>query len=738
MVGRYVRYNDFLVSARVAEAWLRMEEDRFQQVQRLFEAALEQLPEFRPTFLQRAARGDASLIAEVEKLLAAHRDLGTFLEVQLVSDVETQPIYPQAYAGRMLKDRYYVSRELGSGGFAVVYLGADVHLHRKPVVIKVLRQKLDSSGWSRKKFRQECEALARINHPGIVGVLDHGETEDGMAFLVLEFVAGITLRSAMTGGPITPGRVSALLTQIARGLDAAHGQGVFHRDLKPENIMLRDLGNGAESPVIIDFGVATVTDSETGGNPMTRIAGSFPYMAPEQLQGRPVAASDVYALGVIAWEMIAGRRPLQADSPVDLYLKQKEGLKRAFDEPGISGPVERVLLRALAFNPEDRFPHAGEFAEALAHALSGRDLEEPQPRAISVSCVAEASPSVDELLRERLEPVGGAVPLDSGFYVVRSTDGEFQSAIARRDSIVLVKGARQVGKTSLLARGLQHARQAGARVIVTDFQKLSAGDLESAQKLLLTLAGSFADQLDLETFPETTWNAQLSPGINLERYLRRIVFAKVRVPIVWGLDEVDRLFSCAFGSEVFGLFRSWHNERALDPEGPWNRFTLAIAYATEAHLFITDLNQSPFNVGTRLALGDFSFDHVVELNRRYDSPLRSEPELARYFRLVGGHPYLLRRGLHEMVTRGVSLSDLEVQADRDEGPFGDHLRRVWVSLAQDASLCEAMGRVLQGKSCPTPETFYRLRSAGLISGDSAADARPRCELYTGYLRKLLV
>jgi hypothetical protein len=272
-------------------------------------------------------------------------------------------------------------------------------------------------------------------------------------------------------------------------------------------------------------------------------------------------------------------------------------------------------------------------------------------------------------------------------------------------------------------------------VVITDFQKLAAAYLESIENLLSTLAESFADQLDLDIFPNQIWNPHLSPGINFERYLRRVVFVKISSPIVWGLDEVDRLFSCAFGSEVFGLFRSWHNERALDPRGPWQRFTLAIAYATEAHLFITDLNQSPFNVGTRLALGDFTFGQVSELNHRYGSPLRDKAEVSRYFRLVGGHPYLVRRGLHEMAAHNLKLAELEAQADHDEGPFGDHLRRLYVSLTQDAALCEVVKRVLQGHQLPNIESFYRLRSAGLLVGDSARDVRPRCQLYATYLEQ---
>jgi hypothetical protein len=203
------------------------------------------------------------------------------------------------------------------------------------------------------------------------------------------------------------------------------------------------------------------------------------------------------------------------------------------------------------------------------------------------------------------------------------------------------------------------------------------------------------------------------------------------------VDEVDQLFACDFGSEVFGLFRSWHNKRALDPQGPWHRLTLAIAYATEAHLFITNLNQSPFNVGTRLLLEDFTLEQVEELNRRYGSPLHDQAEVERYFRLVGGHPYLVRRGLYEMAAHGLDLAALEARADHDEGPFGDHLRRILISLTQDQALCEVAREVLQGQACGAPESFYRLRSAGLMSGDSARNVKPRCQLYANYLGRHL-
>jgi hypothetical protein len=228
-----------------------------------------------------------------------------------------------------------------------------------------------------------------------------------------------------------------------------------------------------------------------------------------------------------------------------------------------------------------------------------------------------------------------------------------------------------------------------------------------------------------------------SPNFNFERYLQRHALGESTAPIVWGVDEVDRLFSRPFASEVFGLFRSWHNARSLDPEGPLRRLTLVMAYATEAHLFITDHNQSPFNVGTRLTLEDFMQEHIADLNLRYGAPLRTDTEVRRYFGLVGGNPYLAQRGLHEMAQRRLALNVLEALASGDNGPFGDHLRRILSALAQDQTLRQAMIAVIDDGVCPTMESFYRLRSAGLITGDSANDARPRCKLYAAYLRDRL-
>jgi class 3 adenylate cyclase len=377
----------------------------------------------------------------------------------------------------------------------------------------------------------------------------------------------------------------------------------------------------------------------------------------------------------------------------------------------------------------------------LSEALDSPVRESPSARAPAAPSHSTFAPILLPDSGEadgELEATGGAVPLASRFYVARASDQTFLTAVHRRDSIVLVNGARQMGKTSLLARALQQARQEGARVVLTDFQWLGAEQMETADSLFRALGEMMADQLDLDTYPEEMWNERSGAPVNFQRYMRRAVLGAAASPIVWGLDEVDRLFTCPYGSEVFGLFRSWHNARALDPSGPWSQLTLAIAYATEAHLFITDVNQSPFNVGTRVTLADFTPVETRGLNARYGSPLATEEELSRFHRLLNGHPYLTRRGLNEIVSRSLSIGAFEEEALNNEGPYGDHLRRILVLLARDEGLSEIMRGVLRGDGCATPEGFYRLRGGGLIRGETPRDARPRCQLYASYLERHLL
>ena len=367
-------------------------------------------------------------------------------------------------------------------------------------------------------------------------------------------------------------------------------------------------------------------------------------------------------------------------------------------------------------------------------ALREREILPPSARTRPVPPPPAPAPRTPDALESApflLEPAGGAIPIDSPFYIVRDADHDLHTALTRGDSIICVKGARQVGKTSLLARGLQQVREVGKRVVLTDFQKINEAQFASPDTLFLALANAIALQLELDVSPKQLWDPDCGPNMNLELFLRRHVLRAFPEPLIWCMDEVDRLFAYPFGSEAFGLFRSWHNERALAPDGPWSRLTLTLAYATEAHLFISDLNQSPFNVGTRLALEDFTIDDLAELNRRYGSPL-ADAELPRFHALVGGQPYLARRGLDE-AARGVPFDRIEAEGANDGGLFDDHLHRLYLALSHAPELLEVLRDLLAGRPCAEPENFYRLRTAGILSGVSSQAARFRCGLYETYL-----
>lgn len=414
--------------------------------------------------------------------------------------------------------------------------------------------------------------------------------------------------------------------------------------------------------------------------------------------------------------------------------------------------VQRKLMQALANNGE-RSSAEMVYRELRATLLSELStepaqetkvlyqqirIESKQPPAIENRAnlaPLEPPPPAPELPSE---PVGGAMPLNSPYYITRPISARFMSALTARHSIILVKGARQMGKTSLLARGLHTARSDGARVVLTDFRAFSAAQLATQEGLLTALAQDLAEQLDLDEPPETVWDEKRSGNRNIERYLRNQVLNNSEQPLVWGFDEVDTLFSRDYSSNIFGLFRSWYNRRALEPDSPWNRLSLVLVYATEAHLFIQNRNQSPFNVGTEVPLSDFTSEEVAELNERRGSPLRTSAEVERFHRLLNGHPYLTQLGLATIAGRGMTLDEVEAQADRNEGVFGAHLRQMLADLIQDSQLTSTVRDILQGKPCSTPNEFYYLRIAGVLAGESVLAPRLRCPVYRSYLEHCLL
>jgi serine/threonine protein kinase len=281
---------------------------------------------------------------------------------------------PPALIGLTLNGRYAIQKELGQGGVGAVYLARDLKLHDKPVVIKILLEKSLQNSWVVQKFQQEKEALARVDHPGVVGILDNGELPDGKPYLVMQFIDGVTLRSQIKPEGMPLERAAEMVKQIGRALKAAHDKGIFHRDLKPENIMLQSYGGGEEQVKIIDFGIAKLKDSIVAPSTVTgATAGTVSYMAPEQLSGRPVsAAMDIYAMGAIAYELVTGRKPFNPETGFELLEMQRAGVrvKPSDLRPSVSEEASQTILRALSFDPKQRLQDARELGDVLARTLS--------------------------------------------------------------------------------------------------------------------------------------------------------------------------------------------------------------------------------------------------------------------------------------------------------------------------------------------------------------------------------
>ena len=297
--------------------------------------------------------------------------------------------------GQTLDSRYSIEKQIGQGGVGVVYLARDQKLHDKPVVIKVLHEKSLQDSWVVQKFQQEKEALARVDHPGVVGILDTGELPDGKPYLVMQYIDGVTLRSQIKPEGMSLERAAEIIRQTGRALSAAHDRGIFHRDLKPENIMLQTFGSGEEQVKIIDFGIAKLKDSVVAPSTMTgATAGTVAYMAPEQLSGRPVsAATDIFAMGAVAYELVTGRKPFNPETGFELLEMQRGGVRvKPRDlRPSLTDAASDLILRALSFDAQRRFTSAREFGDALARELAELTSDIPSQPAAAIGATQLAT-----------------------------------------------------------------------------------------------------------------------------------------------------------------------------------------------------------------------------------------------------------------------------------------------------------------------------------------------------------
>ena len=348
-----------------------MTPDHWRQVEAILDQALELPPDEVDDFLARACEGNAELRAELEELLAADRQAGEFLEVPAAEMAETllevgaregkPPGTDHPLAGRQLGP-YRVLRRIGGGGMGEVYLARDTRLERS-VALKLLPAEWSRDAAAKERFDHEARAASVLDHPNICTIHDVGETPEGRLYLVMAYYDGETVERRLRHGPLEIAAAVELTIQAARGLQRAHEAGIVHRDIKPANLMVT--GHGEVK--ILDFGIAKMA----GGIGLTRTGtslGTPSYMSPEQARGDPVdARSDLWSLGAVLYEMVAGRRPFpgeHAQAVIHAIVRRDpDRLDRV--RPETPQAVVEAAARALAKNPAERYQNAGELLAAL-------------------------------------------------------------------------------------------------------------------------------------------------------------------------------------------------------------------------------------------------------------------------------------------------------------------------------------------------------------------------------------
>lgn len=261
--------------------------------------------------------------------------------------------------GSVIANTYRLDALIGEGGMGVVFRGRDV-LQRRDVAIKVLHPDFSRDVELSKRFEREAKSAQRLNHPNCIQVIEFGETHDGMKYLVMQLLEGTELQNIVDGA-VEPARAVGLILQVLRGLEHAHTQGVVHRDLKPQNIFVTREADGSQVLKLVDFGIAKIVTGDGAQEQMTRagmVFGTPQYMSPEQALGLEIdARADLYAVGVLLYQLVTGKLPFNSDDPVAL-IRMQVSTEPPQLPPQVPAELTAIIMRLLAKQKEQRYPDA--------------------------------------------------------------------------------------------------------------------------------------------------------------------------------------------------------------------------------------------------------------------------------------------------------------------------------------------------------------------------------------------
>ncbi|MBZ5537087.1 MAG: protein kinase [Acidobacteriia bacterium] len=352
-----------------------MEHERWKQIDKVFEAALEREPLERATFLEQACAGDEALRKQVESLLASDEQARTFIERPAV-EIAAQSLSSQQTKSMMgrLVGSYRILQPLAAGGMGQIYLAKDTKLDRL-VALKVFPASLTQDGDRIRRFEQEARAVSALNHPGILTIYEVGQSES-FHFIATEFIDGKTLRRHLIEGRMDPREALDIGIQVTSALAAAHDAGVVHRDIKPENIMRRrdgyikildfGLAKLIQSPLLqIDPEVSTLADVQTHTGV---VLGTANYMSPEQARGLNIdGRSDIFSVGIVIYEMVAGRPPFGGETPSDVMasILLQDPPPLTHEEQAVPQELQRIVSKAMQKDRSKRYQTANELESDL-------------------------------------------------------------------------------------------------------------------------------------------------------------------------------------------------------------------------------------------------------------------------------------------------------------------------------------------------------------------------------------
>jgi hypothetical protein len=335
-----------------------------------------------------------------------------------------------------------------------------------------------------------------------------------------------------------------------------------------------------------------------------------------------------------------------------------------------------------------------------------------------------------------LEEPEGQVPLESVLYVERPPiEDRCYGAIVKPGALIRIKAPRQMGKSSLMLRILNHGIEQGYQTASLNFQLVDRDSLSSLDQFLQWFCNSITNELNLEDKLADYWKGTFSPKNKCTNYFQRYLLPELQRPVVLCLDEVDQVFEYPpIATDFFGMLRAWHEDAKIKPI--WKNLRLVIVHSKEVYIPL-NINQSPFNVGVPIELPLLTQSQVMDLVRRHGLNWQ-EAEVERLMGMVGGHPYLVRAALYEIARGEILLEHLLQVAPTEGGLYGEHLRRHLLTLEGDEKLLAAMKQVIaadQPVSTSTGEAF-KLTSLGLVRFQGS-EVVPTCNLYRQYFRERL-